>query len=56
MERMEDTMEKLTEKELREVEGGISLWVGIGIGALAVFLAGLLDGAVHPKTCEGGKE
>ncbi len=47
-------MKKLTEEEMKKVEGGISVWIGVGIAALTVFLAGFLDGIVHPKNCEGG--
>ena len=47
-------MEKLTTQEMKRIEGGVSLWVGIGIGALAIFLSGVLDGIIHPKRCEGG--
>ena len=47
-------MEKLTNQELKNVKGGISVWIGLGLGALTVFLSGLLDGIMHPKACEGG--
>ncbi len=47
-------MEKLTDKEMKRIEGGISVWVGLGIGAIAIFLSGVLDGIMHPKACEGG--
>ncbi len=47
-------MEKLTDKELVATQGGVSLWIGVGLGALAIFLAGMIDGIVHPKSCEGG--
>ena len=46
-------MKQLTIKELKNIHGGISVWLGVGIGALAVFISGIIDGLVHPKTCEG---
>ncbi len=48
-------MKTLTKEEMMQVKGGISVWVGVGIAALAVFLAGLVDGIVHPNPCEGGE-
>lgn len=45
---------KLTNEELNELNGGISL-TSAGIGLLVVgavsFLLGVFDGVVNPKTC-----
>jgi lactobin A/cerein 7B family class IIb bacteriocin len=44
-------MVKLNETELQAINGGISVWTAIGIGALITFLAGVIDGIVRPLSC-----
>lgn len=45
-------MTKLTEKELIQLEGGgVSLWIGCGIVALAILIAGIIDGFTRPLSC-----
>ena len=45
-------METLKKNEMMRIKGGgITGWVIVGIGALAVFLAGVIDGFVNPKKC-----
>lgn len=44
-------MRNLNDQELQQLKGGFSLWAGIGIAAIVVFLAGVLEGIVHPRTC-----
>ena len=45
-------MVELQEQELLEVKGGsISAITVIGIGALVVFLAGLISGYTNPEKC-----
>lgn len=44
-------MNLLNEVELTKVSGGISVAVVIGIGAIIVFVIGILDGFVNPNSC-----
>ncbi len=41
----------LKNEELKSVQGGISLGVGIAIGGVITFLIGLFDGFVRPYAC-----
>ena len=44
-------MKEVEEKELEKVEGGISVWAAIGIGAAIVFAIGAVDGYIRPLKC-----
>lgn len=44
-------MEKLKSKDLENIIGGFSVWMGIGIAAIVVFLAGVLEGITNPNKC-----
>ena len=44
-------MKSIKNKELMNIEGGISTWGIIGIGAGVVFLLGVLDGFFRPLKC-----
>ena len=44
-------MRRIEEEELKQINGGISTWGAIGIGVLAAFLAGLVDGIARPSKC-----
>ncbi len=44
-------MQKLNNQELERITGGSSTWVALGIAAAVVFLAGVIEGIVHPKPC-----
>ena len=44
-------MKSIEEKELKEMNGGISTWGAIGIGALVAFLVGVVDGIARPLKC-----
>lgn len=42
----------LSKEELKEIKGGgFSVWAGLGIGTLVVFLAGVIDGFARPFAC-----
>lgn len=42
----------LKEKELLEIEGGaIRYGILLGIGAIGVFIAGIIDGIIRPLKC-----
>ncbi len=45
-------MVELTTKEMTYIEGGeLSFGLIVGIGALAVFIIGVIDGYVNPVKC-----
>lgn len=46
-------MRKLETEELKQVYGGeIHIGIILGIGSIVSFVIGVIDGFVHPKTCE----
>ncbi len=45
-------MNKINNKELERIEGGFSTWAALGIASIVIFISGLVDGIVHPKSCE----
>ena len=44
-------MEKLDKNTLLNIKGGVSFWVGLVIVSTCIFLAGVIEGYVHPKKC-----
>lgn len=46
-------MKVLNNEEMLEVEGGgLGIQIGLGIiGGVIAFLAGFVDGIIHPKKC-----
>ena len=44
-------MEKLSNLELNNVKGGSGTWLALGIGAIIVLLAGVIDGWTRPIKC-----
>lgn len=44
-------MVDLSDKELKMIKGGISVWGILGIIASAIFGVGVLDGLVRPLGC-----
>lgn len=44
-------MKKIDNNELLKLEGGISAWGAIGIGAAVVFAIGVIDGFFRPLKC-----
>lgn len=45
-------MESVSYCELDKVRGGVSGWVVVGIVAVVVFLAGVLEGITSPNPCQ----
>ena len=45
-------MRYLNNESLEGITGGLSTWAAIGISAIVIFLAGVIDGIVHPNKCE----
>ena len=45
-------MKEIKEQELESIKGGgITSWIGVGIGAAVVFLIGFFDGFTRPLGC-----
>lgn len=46
-------MKKLSDEQMLKVVGGggIGAWTFIGIGALIVFISGIITGYVNPSSC-----
>ena len=43
-------MKEINKEELKSINGGgISIWGGIGIGAIITFLVGVIDGHINLK-------
>ncbi len=45
-------MKEVKEQNLERIVGGFSAWAALGIVSTIIFLAGVLNGFVHPKSCE----
>ena len=45
-------MKEITEKNLERINGGFSTWAALGIISTVLFLSGVLNGIVHPKSCQ----
>lgn len=47
-------MKRINNEHLKEIKGGGVNWsLMAGIGALASFLVGVIDGLINPKKCNG---
>ncbi len=47
-----DKIEQLSTEKQESIKGGaISVWTGIIIAALAVFLSGIIEGITNPTSC-----
>lgn len=46
-------MVRIQENELEKINGGAtpSIWIGMAIAALIIFISGVIDGIVNPKKC-----
>ena len=45
-------MKKLSDNDMKNINGGAIKWGAIaGIGALASFIFGIIDGIVNPQKC-----
>ena len=45
-------MQRVDVLELEQVKGGVSGWTMVGIAALVVFFAGVLEGITSPNPCK----
>ena len=48
-------IKKIELKDEEDIKGGavISVWTGIVISALLVFISGIIEGIVNPERCNG---
>lgn len=44
-------MKELNNNELEKIQGGFSAWVALGIASAVIFLSGVFEGIVHPRSC-----
>lgn len=44
-------MKVVNDNELERINGGISAWAIAGIGVLATFISGIIDGIARPVKC-----
>ena len=43
---------KIDEKELESIKGGaLSVWTGIAIAAIIIFISGIIEGITNPQKC-----
>lgn len=45
-------IKQTSEKELKQITGGLSLLGGLGIAGGVIFLIGVIDGFVNPGKCD----
>ena len=47
------TIRKIDEKELENIKGGaaLSVWTGIAIAAIIIFISGIIEGITNPQKC-----
>ncbi|MBR2678122.1 MAG: hypothetical protein IKE63_01770 [Bacilli bacterium] len=45
---------KISDDNLEKIKGGatVTVWTGIAIASIVIFLAGLIDGMVNPGGCK----
>lgn len=48
-------IKKIEVEELDKIKGGatISIWTGIVIAAVVIFLSGVIEGITNPERCNG---
>jgi len=44
-------MQKITNDEAKEVQGGIGFWAGVSLVGLGIFIVGVFDGFTRPLRC-----
>ena len=48
------SMQRMDNNSLGKINGGFSVWTGLAIAAIVVFIAGILEGFTNPKECNNG--
>ncbi len=48
-------IKEIKEEQLENIKGGatISVWAGIAIAAIVVFISGIVEGITNPAKCSG---
>ena len=48
-------MRVIQENQLEKIKGGatISVWTGIAVAAIVVFISGIIEGITNPTKCNG---
>lgn len=48
-------LKKIEEEDLEKIKGGeaVSIWIGIAIAAIVVFISGVIEGITNPERCNG---
>ncbi len=45
---------KMNDEQLERIKGGgVTVWTGIAITAIVIFLSGVIEGITNPKRCNG---
>ena len=48
------SMQRMDNNSLAKINGGFSVWTGLAIAAIVVFIARILEGFTNPKECNNG--
>ncbi len=45
----------IQEEKLERIKGGatISIWAGIAVAAIVIFISGIIEGITNPERCNG---
>ena len=48
-------MKKIQEDKLENIKGGaiISVWTGIVVASIVIFISGVIEGITNPERCNG---
>ena len=48
-------MQIVSNEELENIKGGaaVTVWTGIAIATVVIFLSGVIEGITNPKRCNG---
>ncbi len=46
-----DNIKEIKKEELKNISGGFSTWMALGIAATVIFISGVINGIVHPNSC-----
>ena len=44
-------MKRVRDEDLKNINGGISVWIAAGICVAVTFIAGIIDGIARPRKC-----
>jgi len=48
-------IKEINKEDLEKIQGGaaVSIWTGIAIAAIVVFISGIIEGITNPERCHG---